>query len=356
MSIFFSPNYIYSYQQLPFNEKIISSLSKQRIIQKNLVHLQGFPDSIYNENLLLSPEYLGQYGSIIKIALVSKEDKVTRKKVNSAYITFEKDYQAAYCILSVDSIKLNNQIVRAFFGTTKYCNHFLNNYLCFNQEKCMFLHYWADPSDIIDEGTKFGYNDHINLAKKIIGYGSIQSRNYVSRNNYSRTKTVLPTIKVIYDKEDTNLKKIYHRRISSNLSSNSTNNNSINISNNKSSSKSSSKEKEKNNSNDGEITEKKMEENKIDFNNNNTNLDYFKSHEKSRFFNNNNNECDSNNSYESQNLSYIVNSLCKRMSFFYYFKKYNHSQLLKELEINFCKDLYKKTNDNEIKLLLENKF
>ena len=77
MSIFFSPNYIYAYQQIPFNEKIVSLLSKQRIIQKNLVHLQGFPDSMYNENLLLSPEYLGQYGSIKKIYLVSKEDKVT---------------------------------------------------------------------------------------------------------------------------------------------------------------------------------------------------------------------------------------------------------------------------------------
>ena len=355
MSIFFSPNYIYAYQQLSFNERIVSTLSKQRIIQKNLVHLQGFPDSIYNENLLLSPEYLGQYGTIKKIALVSKEDKVSHKKVNSAYITFETNVQAAYCILSIDSIKINNQIVRAFFGTTKYCNHFLNNYLCFNQEKCMFLHHLADPSDIIDEGTKFGYNEHINLAKKIIGYGSIQSRNYVSRNNYSRTKTILPTIKVIYDKEDCNLKKFYHRRISSNLSSNSTNNNSVNISNNRSLSKSSSKEKEKNNSNEGEITEKNLEENKIDFNNNNIHFDYYKSHEKSRFYNNNS-ECDSYNTYESQNLTYIVNNLCKRMAFFIYFKKNNLLQLLKELEINFCQDLYKKTNDNEIKLLLENKY
>ena len=355
MSLSFSPNYIFAYQPFPFNEKIALSLSKQRIIQKNLVHLQGFPDSMYNENLLLSQEYLGQYGSIKKIALVSKEDKVTHKKVNSAYITFDTNIQATYCILSMDSIKLNNQIIRAFFGTTKYCNHFLNNYLCFNQEKCMFLHYLANPSDIIDEGTKFGYNEHINLAKKIIGYGSIQSRYYVSRNNYSRTKTVLPSIKGIYDKEDSNIKKINHRRRSSNLSSNSTNNNSINTNNNKNSSKSSSKEKEQINSNEGEAIEKKMEEKKIIDFNNNIQFDYFKSSEKSRFFNNNN-ENDSYSSYESQNLIFIVNNICKRLSFFNYFKKNNLSELLKALEINFCKDLYKKTKDNEIKLLLENKF
>ena len=62
------------YQSYPlFNQENWLSLSKQRIIQKNLVHFQGFPDSFYNENLLTSPEYLGQYGNIEKILLVSKE-------------------------------------------------------------------------------------------------------------------------------------------------------------------------------------------------------------------------------------------------------------------------------------------
>ena len=124
-------------------EKTIISLSKQRIIQKNLVHFQGFPDSIYDKDLLLSPEYFGQYGNIIKIALVSKEETIQKKKLNSAYLTFQTEEQAAYCILSVDSTKIDNHLVRAFFGTTKYCNHFLNGFHCFNEEKCMFLHHIA---------------------------------------------------------------------------------------------------------------------------------------------------------------------------------------------------------------------
>jgi len=355
MSIPFLPKYNYSNQQFPiFNENIRLFLSKQRIIQKNLVHLLGFPDSMYNENLLLSPEYLGQYGSITKISLVSKEDKGTNQKMNSAYITFETSLQAAYCILTIDSIKLNNQTVRAFFGTTKYCNHFINNYRCFNQEKCMFLHQLADPSDIIDENTKFGYNDHINLAKKIVGYGTIQSKYYVLKNNYSRTKTVLPSIKTIYDKDDNFITKIIHKRNSSNLSNSSTSNNSFNISNNRQSSESSSKEEEKNDLNKDAITKKNME-NKIIESNDDTTFELFKSGKKSRFFNYINSEYDSYNRYESESLAYIVNNLCERMSFFNYFKKFN-AKLLKELEINFCYELYKKTNDNEIKLLLKNKF
>jgi len=350
MSIPFLSNYNFSNQKFPlFNENIRLFLSKQRIIQKNLVHLLGFPDSMYNENLLLSPEYLGQYGSITKISLVSKEDKGTNQKMNSAYITFETSLQAAYCILTIDSIKLNNQTVRAFFGTTKYCNHFINNYRCFNQDKCMFLHQLADPSDIIDENTKFGYNDHINLAKKIVGYGSIQSKYYVLKNNYSRTKTVLPSIKTIYDKDDNYISKIIHKRNSSNLSNSSTSNNSFNIGNNRHSSESSSKEEEKNDLNKDAINKKN-----IDFNDD-TPFEVFKSGKKSRFFNYIYIENDSYNPYESENLIYIVNNLCERMSFFNYFKKFN-AKLIKQLEINFCYELYKKTNDNEIKLLLENKF
>ena len=106
-------------------------------------------------------------------------------------------------------------LVRAFFGTTKYCNHFLNNFRCFNSDKCMFLHEIADPNDIITEDTKFGYSEHIKLAKKIIGFGSIQSQMYV-RNNANKNRTVLPTISTIYQKNDIIIKTQNHRRKKSN--------------------------------------------------------------------------------------------------------------------------------------------
>ena len=347
----FSQNYSYAFQQFPlFNEKIRLSLSNQRIIQKNLVHFQGFPDSLYNENLLLSREYLGQYGTITKIVLVSKEDKNSHKKINSAYITFQTNEQAAYCILSLDSIKINNQIVRAFFGTTKYCIHFLNNFHCLNEERCMFQHHLAEPSDIIDANSKFGYSEHINLAKKIIKYGSIQSKYYISKYNFSG-KTVLPNIKTIYDKEDDLTKDLFHSRQCSDLSNSSISNISTNRSNNRNLSESSSKEKDKIISNDN--IKDNNDNNSI---NNDNSFDCYKSKKKSRFFNNINNEYDRYNSYESKNLTTIINDLCRRMSFFNYFKNNNQKKLLKELEINYCINLYKKTNDNEIKLLLENKF
>lgn len=346
----FIQTFPFNYQQPElFNQDIRFYLSKQRIIQKNLVHIQGFDDSLYNENLLISKEYLGQYGSITKIVLVSKEDKANHKKLNSAYITFETKEQAAYCILSIDSIKIKDHIIRAFFGTTKYCNHFLNNYYCLNEEKCMFLHHIADPADIIDENTKYGYNEHIKLAKKIISFGSIESKYYVKNHSLYIPNAVFPNIKEIYDKEDYIIIK-KHKRNYSNISNVSTENNSSN-SNNKNLSQSSSKEKDK-------TDDKNSKDNFNDENCQQSNLSrYFKCVKKSRFFNmiinNRNNYYDT---YNSKNITYIVNNLCKRMSFYYYFKKLNQIKLIKEMEINFCLNLYKNTKDNEIKLILENKF
>ena len=360
--MFLSANPPYPIQFHPIlAEESLLTLSKQRIIQKNLVHFQGFPDSIYDKDLLLSPEYFGQYGNIIKIVLVSKEDKIIKKKTNSAYLTFETKEQAAYCILSVDSIKINNQLVRAFFGTTKYCNHFLNNYHCFNEEKCMFLHHIAKASDIINENTKFGYSDHIKLAKKIIGFGSFQSKYYVM-NHFSKIKTILPNIKSIYYKEDANIintqdKNNNHRRLSSNSSNNSTTNNSTNRSNNHTISVSPTKKENSKNDSSEIIKSENMLNNKTMNSNINNNMifDSFKSVKKSRFFNIGD-EYDIVETFESKTLSTIAESILKRKLFFTKFKKYKQLPLLKELENNYCYNLYKNTNDSNIKLLLENKF
>ncbi len=360
--MFLVSNLPYSMQYTSLlTEKSILALSKQRIIQKNLVHFQGFPDSLYDQQLLLSPEYFGQYGNIIKIDLVSKEDKILKKKTNSAYLTYETKEQAAYCILSVDSIKIGNCMVRAFFGTTKYCTHFLNNYHCFNEEKCMFLHHIAEASDIIDENTKFGYNDHIKLAKKIIGYGSFQSRCYVM-NNSTKLKTVLPNIKNLYYKEDTICTKIIknnnHRRNNSNSSNNSTENNSFNRSNNRTLSLSPSKNEASKTNSSEKI---KYENNNIlkdEYNdNNNTYFSCFKSENKSRFFNNNNNnKCNNDKVYQSKNITNIIDNLFKRNLFFNKYKNNKQLPSLKDLEYNYCLKIYEKTKDNDIKLLLENMF
>ena len=332
-----------------FTEEESKVLSTQRIIQKNLVHFQGFPDRLYNKEILCSQEYFGQYGIISKIILTNKIDKKSNKKSNSAYLTFSTCEQAAYAILSVDSIKIDNQLVRAFFGTTKYCNHFLNNFNCFNSEKCMFLHYLADKNDIIADNSKFGYSEHIKLAKKIIGFGSIQSQLYVM-NNSNKGKSILPNIITIYHKDDILMKTKNHRRKKSNESDSSNNNANADTtrSSSNSSKNSSNENKEKKENGENEIIL-----NNINIINDNGNNNLFKSRNVSRFFTNNNN----NNLKRNDNLikvtKDIIDELSLRLSFFIQF---DNNIPLKKIENDFCCKLYNKSKNVELKKIVENSF
>ena len=408
--------YQFYQQPLVFTDAESEQLSKLRIIQKNLVHFQNFPDYLYDQSLLLSQEYFGQYGTIKKIVLASKTDKITKKKTNSAYLTFETNEQAAYCILSVDSIKINDLLVRAFFGTTKYCNHFLRNYHCFNEDKCMFLHYLAEQSDIISDNCKFGYSEHIKLAKKIIGFGSFQSKYYVM-NCKVPTKHMLPTIKTIYYKEEIVAKSKNHRRKISDSSQHSTRNNSSNDSkgvnitnkinlnldivdrNNNSNfcskdstvideeefinntninnlvnsaikivdesfifnenSNNNNNENNSNNNYENTYTNKINNNEKYEVKNTknlNSNFcfDLYQPKSKSRFFNLDSNEIKNN---ISENINTIINHLIRRYSFFNLFKKYSHMKKINDnLEIDYCEELFKKTKDKEIKNIIDKNF
>ena len=342
-------------KKLNFSKEDIQHLSKCRIIQKNLVHFYGFPDYLYKKEILISPEYFGQYGVITKIVLVSKKDKLNLENQNSAYITFLTKEQASYAILAVDSIKINEKLVRAFFGTSKYCSHFLNNRECSCEDNCMFLHQLADKNDIINDGTKFGYSDHIKLAKKIINFGSYNSKYYVKMNKCS-FKTVLPNIETIYFKENILIKTKNHRRNISDISNKSTssddndNNNKINIEN-------------KNELKDnlillfGNNINSDNSKDILNINLKNNNNIVFKSKTKSRFYNNSSNnykysETHNNYTFNNDNYNIIIDNILTKYPLFSYYS-INNCKNINKYEYNFCLKLYNKTKDIEILKLIE---
>ena len=339
MSVIISPPYL-KYNIISETES--KELSKQRVIQKNLVHFQGFPDRLYNKKILASEEFFGQYGLITQIILTNKTAHKTNKRSNSAYISFYTCEQAAYAILSVDSIKIDNMLVRACFGTTKYCNHFLNNFKCFKSDKCMFLHEIANINDIITENTKFGYTEHIKLAKEIIGYGSIRSQMYI-RNHTNKNRTVLPNISTIYQKNNIIAKTQNHRRENSNEdnSMNNLNNNSNNemqSSSNSFNSNSPSSRNYNNENNDNKEISIYSSLNE-EFNKNNINS-LFKSKNKSRFdFVNNNKDI---NKYKNEKI-YVPD-----------FIPMNKYKPIKNLEINFCNNILSKVKNENLKNIITN--
>lgn len=341
-----------------FTPEDFKMLSKLRIIQKNLVHVQGFPDSLADKTLLSQREYFGQFGKINKIVVVSKEDEVSKKKSNSAYITFSSKEEAAYAVLAIDSIMLEGHIVRAFFGTSKYCIHFLNNVECYNKDKCMFLHSIANENDILGTGSKFGYSEHIKLAKEIINFNSIKTKNTIM-NMVIPFRTILPNIKSIYTKEgnsDSN---------TNNKSMNNNNSNSNNISNNNIIINETDINNIMNNKNNNTVTKHKninsTNKNQAKSCNNNN---IFKYKNQSRFFNNepkhnnkfirvNNNINEDNNSNNNipDTLLNLIDELFVRMPFFKQFDKFYS---LKNYELGYCKSKYQNINDSWFDFILNN--
>lgn len=361
-----------------FSKEDISRLSKCRIIQKNLVHFYGFPDYLYKKEILTSSEYFGQYGVVSKIVLVSKEDKSNNKNHNSAYITFLTKEQAAYSILAVDSIKINGQLVRAFFGTSKYCSHFLNNRECTCEDNCMFLHHIADKNDIINDDCKFGYSDHIKLAKKIINFGSYHSKYYVKCNKYP-FKTFLPNIETIYFKENIIIKTKNHRRNISNSSNKSTSSDDNDNTNNNNNQKISCEYKNDNKFKDKLLLLVNNNVLNINTNNNNLNLNIIKHLNNKNFNNNNFNNNDFNisknivfkaknksrfyngsyksikNKLNNDNYKIIIDNILTKYPI-YSISSIKNSIKMKKYEYNFCLELYNKTKDIEIIKLIEKIF
>ena len=352
----FKKKYPTKIQKKPyFSKEDIQHLSKCRIIQKNLVHFYGFPDYLYKKEILISPEYFGQYGEITKIVLVSKKDKISLENHNSAYITFLTKEQASYAILAVDSIKLNDKLVRAFFGTSKYCSHFLNNRECSCEDNCMFLHQLADKNDIINDGIKFGYSDHIKLAKKIINFGSYNSKYYVKINKCS-FKTILPNLETIYFKENILIKTKNHRRNMSDISNKSTSSDDNENNNNKIIIENKNVLKDKlillfrnniNNDNNKDI---------LNINLKNNNNIVFKSKSKSRFYNNSSNyyysENHNNYTFNNDNYNIIKDNILTKYPLFSN-SSINNCNNIHKYEYNFCLKLYNKTKDIDILKLIK---
>ena len=170
----------------------VEYLSQLRIIKKNVIHIDDIPENIAIINLLKSEAYLGQYGKIIEFIMIYKKNKKNQensKEAYSAYITYSNELEAALAILSINSLVIDGKIIRAIFGTTKCCGCFLNNKICPNLDECNFLHNFIIYKNIIiDNNNSFSYEEHLNLAKKII---------YSSNNKINKLLIITHTIQKI---------------------------------------------------------------------------------------------------------------------------------------------------------------
>ena len=110
-------------------------LANVRVVQKNLVYVLGLPPKLCTEDVLKSNDYFGQYGKITKVVINRK----TNNQNTGVYITYLKKDDAQRAIEQVDGTDFEGKVLRATFGTTKYCSYYLKGQPCQNIG-CQFLH------------------------------------------------------------------------------------------------------------------------------------------------------------------------------------------------------------------------
>jgi len=119
-----------------------------------LVYVVGLTLNVAKEKFLRTN--FGIYGKISKIVInksnlsSSKTIDTSRTPTVSAYVTFLKKTEAADSIAAIDGTWLDTKLLRASFGTTKYCSYFLRGIQCVNPE-CMYLHEYGHDEDTFNK-------------------------------------------------------------------------------------------------------------------------------------------------------------------------------------------------------------
>lgn len=125
-------------------------LANVRVIQRNLVYVVGLTLNVAKEEFLGSKENFAKYGKISKLVVnktnLHRAASQGREPTVSAYITYDRAEDATKAILAVDSTWIDGKMLRASFGTTKYCAYFLRGIQCTNPD-CMYLHEFGHDDD-----------------------------------------------------------------------------------------------------------------------------------------------------------------------------------------------------------------
>lgn len=108
------------------------------------MYVIGLPAAYASEEMLRKAEFFGQYGKIGKIVI--HRNHAPGQTSVSAYVTFTYKDDAKAAIQVLEGYWLDGHVLRASFGTTKYCNNFIRGVACSNPE-CVYLHDIGDDED-----------------------------------------------------------------------------------------------------------------------------------------------------------------------------------------------------------------
>ncbi|KAI9313391.1 hypothetical protein BX666DRAFT_1976037 [Dichotomocladium elegans] len=133
-------------------------LANMRVVQKNLVYVIGLHPKLATEETIRSNDFFGQFGKIAKVVInkrpvapTSNASGTTTMQPSAAvYVTYQRKEDAAKAIHGVDGSVMAGRILRASYGTTKYCTYYLRNMTCPNPT-CLYLHEPGEEADTISK-------------------------------------------------------------------------------------------------------------------------------------------------------------------------------------------------------------
>ncbi|XP_042001087.1 putative general negative regulator of transcription C16C9.04c isoform X2 [Salvia splendens] len=115
----------------------VKDLTNIRVIQRKMAYVTGLPLNLAHEDVLQRKDNFGQYGRVTKVSL-SRTIQQFSNDTCSVYITYAKEEEALRCIHAVHDFVLDGRILRASFGTKKYCHAWLK--AACNNPACLYLH------------------------------------------------------------------------------------------------------------------------------------------------------------------------------------------------------------------------
>ncbi|OBZ91616.1 CCR4-NOT transcription complex subunit 4 [Choanephora cucurbitarum] len=133
-------------------------LASMRVVQKNLVYIIGLHPKLATEETIRSMDYFGQFGKVSKVVInkrqiapTSHANGATSMQASAAvYVTYYRKEDATKAIHAVDGSVMAGRILRASYGTTKYCTYYLRNMSCPNPN-CLYLHEPGEDADTISK-------------------------------------------------------------------------------------------------------------------------------------------------------------------------------------------------------------
>lgn len=126
-----------------------------RVTQRNLVYVIGIPIALADEHILKQDDLFGRYGRILKLVVnrraYSRATGTGAINNAAAYITFSKDEEALKAIRLIDGKTIEGaKLMRATYGTTKYCANFLRGRPC-TKSGCLYLHHEVFENEMSTE-------------------------------------------------------------------------------------------------------------------------------------------------------------------------------------------------------------